>query len=86
METEDARAKKLEDLFAQEAENVAAAQNESLFVRNQAIMKMETVGRESLEARISAMLVRKKYYQLFCTDNRLPRELNPLVIDYTANK
>jgi mannosylglycerate hydrolase len=72
---EENRALKLEEAY-QKKLKTGALKEVHPRTKTELILDMETVHRESLEARLSAMLVRKKYFLLNCKDDaELRREL-----------
>ena len=69
VQAETARAVRLEQAYAQSLQALDAETDATPLAHSLRIMQMETVHRESLEARLSATLIWKKHLMLHCKDN-----------------
>jgi hypothetical protein len=68
MEREEARADRLEREYKEKRATTRSMSPDDVKAQSAHILAVETVHRESLEARLSAMLLRKKYFLLNCKD------------------
>jgi hypothetical protein len=79
VEREERRAASLEYSRGEKFEALRSVEQAGPREKNEAILLAETVRRESLEARLSAMMLRKKYFLLSCADDA---ELRRELLDY----